>query len=214
MKTHPRRGLRFVIATLTLAGLLWMPGAAGAKANEPLPPTNPVTVNYSCFVTPGGSTFVAYSQTWAVTAPTTVGPPRKFEVVLDPPVITPNPALQTKVNDVAVAFRLPDNARLRDYELSGGSNLGPNEPTVEIVGDVLVLKAAGPFASGVPFDLPTLTLELKADPNAGVTEVLTGGTSYDRPTFMWTRTDLQGTDRPFMCQPPTPQAFSSTTVER
>jgi len=213
LKIQSRCGVRSVAAAVAVAGLLWTTSAASASPPAPVPSSNPVTVDYTCFVTfPGGSTFVPFSLTYGVTAPKLIGPPRKFDVVIDPPTITPNPAFQLAVKNVAVVYRLPENARLTHVGLSGGSNLGLTPPTVERSGDVLVLRAAGPFTAGVPFDLPTLVAGLKAHPHAGIVETTTGGTSHADPSFSWTRIDTAGTERPFMCQPPAAVAFSSTTV--
>ena len=186
-----------------------------ATSNYPVP--TPVTVNYGCYVTfPGGSTTMPYSLTFGVYSPAAVAPYQVFGVAFDPPAITPNPQFQSDVRDVTVQYKLPANARLLGYALFGGSGLGSTVPTVERIGNVLVLKAAGPFQAGVPFDLPTLGVGLRAK-NGDVIKTGTGGSSVDNPSFSWTRNsvtpgDPPNTLRPFQCEPPTPVTFSSTTV--
>jgi dehydratase len=210
-------------ATTTLLALAAVAPAAEASAspgtgdqNQNPPVTSSVTVGYGCFVTfPGGETTVPYSLTFATMAPAEVSPWKKFRVVLDPPVITPNPAIQTEVRDVAVQYRLPDDSWLVGYRLVGG-DLNGHSATVQRDGDVLEVKAHGPFPAAQPFELPELRLTLRAH-HGGVLQTTTGGTSTDDPSFSWTRTsastgDPAGTLRPFRCEPATPVVFTSTTV--
>ncbi|MFE9746850.1 hypothetical protein ACFYOT_18270 [Saccharothrix saharensis] len=193
------------------------PDAAGiARLTDASYASTQVTVDYGCLVTfPGGSATMPYSLTFKVTAPSSVSPKGVFGIAFDPPVITPNPTFQSDVRDVELKFRLPSNASLVGYVLYGGSNLS-GTTAVERKGDVLVLRATGPFTANVPFDLPTLAVGLVAGSN-GVARSATGGTSVDNPSFSWVRNsvtpgDPPNTLRPLLCEPPAPVTLSSTTI--
>lgn len=219
-----RRAIAGTVVTAAVLAPLVPPGASAAASSatarpatgQPAPST-PVPVPYSCFVTfPGGSTFVNFGLTFDTSAPATARRWRPFRVVVDTPPITPNPTLQSDVRDVEVVFALPDNAVLLAPFLTGGSGLGGTRPTVEVDGDVVRLKAAGPFPAGTVFDLPALNLLLLGD-QAGTVATATGGTGFDDPSFSWVRNSLSpgdppGTLRPFDCQPPAPVTFTQTAV--
>ena len=227
MTVQSKWAARLVTAgIITLAGLIPASTAAIASPSTLSPagvqqlawPTpTPVTVNYGCFVNfPGGSATMPYSLTFGVYAPTTVAAQQVFGVAFDPPVITPNPGFQSDVRNIEVQYKLPANAKLLGWALFGGSGLGSTVPTVVRNGNVIVLKAAGPFQAGVPFDLPTLGLGLQAK-TGGVITTGTGGSSVDNPSFRWTRNsvtpgDPPNTLRPFQCEPAAPVTFSTTTV--
>lgn len=202
-------------ATLTLIGLGTLPAAASTNtADQNAEATASVPVNYSCFVTfPGGETTVPFSLTFTTTAPQTVKPYKNFKVVLDSQSWTPDPQFNQEVRNVKVKYKLPDNAKLSEYKLKGGTNLGPTPPTVEIDqgAKTLSLTAPGPFPAQVPFDLPTVTLKLQSGAG-GIAQTATGGTSLTDPSWSWTRTDLAGDQRPFNCNPASPVVFTQTTI--
>jgi dehydratase len=207
-------GMAGLLASVTVA-VAPVAGPAAASGGRP-GASSQVPVAYSCFVTfPGGSTYVSYGLTFDVSAPATVRRGQPFRAVLDAPPITPNPTLQSDVRDVEVDYRLPANAVPVAWWLSGG-DLGSSRATVVREGDVLLLRAAGPFPAGQVFDLPALNVVLLAV-GAGAAQTATGGTSYDDPSFSWTRNSLSpgdppGTLRPFQCQPPEPVVFTTTNV--
>lgn len=202
-------------ATLVLIGLGASPAVANAEPyDEAAGTTSSVPVNYSCFVTfPGGETTVPFSLTFAATAPQQVKPYKKFKVVLDSQPWTPDPQFNREVRNVKVKYKLPGNAELEQYKLSGGSNLGPTPPTVQIdqQARTLSLTAPGPLPAQVEFDLPTVTLKLKSGAG-GVAQTATGGTSLTDPSWSWTRIDPAGDPRPFDCNPASPVVFTQTTI--
>jgi dehydratase len=219
MKNHgmrrARRGLAGLLVGAAVMALTGSPVAAGTTRVA----TTPAPVAYDCFVTfPGGSTVVHFGLTFDVAAPATTKVGKPFKVVLDTPAITPNPSLQTDVRDVAVKFKLPANTAVLATWLTGGSGLGDSEPEVDVEGGVLTLRAAGPFPSATPFDLPAVNVLLVGVQN-GSAVTATGGTSFDDPSFSWTRNSLSpgdppGTLRPFECQPPAPVTFTTTDITR
>jgi dehydratase len=196
--------------TFALA-LVSTPATAGAGA-----PEGQVPVDYSCFVTfQGGSTVVPFSLTYGVQAPETARSGVPFRVVLDTPPWVPNPDLQSDVRDVEVVFRMPDNAEVVATWLSGG-DVWQHRPKVTQDGDVLRLKLAGPLPAGESFDLPAVNVLLNGT-ETGPAEVTTGGTSFDDPSYQWTRNSLSpgdppGTLRPFDCQPEEPALFTTTEI--
>ncbi|MEV4659271.1 hypothetical protein [Micromonospora sp. NPDC049301] len=207
-------------ATLAVVGLAAVPGTAGAdtgrSATGTATPrvTTATPVNYSCYVTfPGGSTTVPFGLTFTSTAPERVAAYRPFSVTLDPQQWTPDPTFNLEVRNVTVRYRLPANAWYVWHQLSGGLNLGSTPPQVKVdyAARTLTLTVAGPLPASVPFDLPTVTVYLLSGPS-GVAQTATGGTSLTDPSWSWVRTDLEGVQRPFDCNPATPVVFSSTTI--
>jgi len=213
------------VGVMSLAAIVSAATMAGASASAPVPAdfaqqgyvSSQVKVDYDCLVTfPGGSANMPYSLTFKVSAPNSVAPQGLFGIAFDPPVITPNPAFQSDVRDVELQFKLPASTTLLGYALYGGSGLGGSKTTVERRGNVLVLKATGPFQANTPFDLPSLLVGLKAG-HKGLAQSVTGGTGVDNPSFRWMRNsvtpgDPPGTLRPLLCEPPAPVKLSSTTV--
>lgn len=228
MTLHSTWATRLVaVGAIALAGIA-PTGVAAATATGPATPgvealagpgyqSTATTVDYDCLVTfPGGSATMPYSLTFTVTAPTSVAPYGVFGIAFDPPAITPNPAFQSDVRDIELQFRLPANATLLGHVLYGGSNLGGSTPSVERRGNVLVLKASGPFQANTPFELPTLAVGLLAG-SGGVLLSATGGTGVDNPSFRWTRNSVSPGDppntlRPLLCEPPAPVTFSTTAI--
>ncbi|MCG5468347.1 hypothetical protein LADH09A_002207 [Micromonospora sp. LAH09] len=214
-------GRLLATATLAVVGLA-VPATAGAATGRSATGTATTTplvttatpVNYSCYVTyPGGSTNVPFALTFTSTAPERVGAYRPFSVTLDPQQWTPDPTFNQDVRNVTVKYRLPANAWYLWHQLSGGLNLGSTPPQVKVdsVARTLTLTVAGPLLASVPFDLPTVTVYLLSGPS-GVAQTATGGTSLTDPSWSWVRTDLEGVQRPFDCNPAAPVVFSSTTV--
>ena len=94
--------------------------------------------------------------------------------------ITPNPSHNDYSYDLVLRLRLPDNAKLRQYRLTGGDT----PATATLDGDELVLRAPGPFPAAVAFQLPTVKLTLKATTRGSVTTE-PGGSGYDTYGFGW-----------------------------
>lgn len=170
----------------------------------------PVKTYFDCRV--GTTTGLAYSAYVDAVAPSTVKPGNVFSLTLDPAPITPNPAYNKEVKDVALQFKLPAGAQVLSYEVADGGAAGT--PKLEVAGTKAVLRAAGPYASNAPFDLPKVTFKLKAPAKKGILESAFGGTSHDDPGFTWkfTPTSWPGEGQ-LACWPDQPIALSKTTVE-
>lgn len=202
------------VATAALAGVL-LPGSAAKAAPSAVNSTSS-TVSYDCRTTVRqGFHPVAYSRDFSVQAPARVARKTEFDVVFDPAPITAFAQYNKTVVDVQVAYKLPKNAKLKSYALSGGANLGTAFTWVEVRDQEIVVRSSGPFRGGVQFDLPTLTVHLKAPRNPGDIVFGPGGSSYERPGFFWFRyqpiLDEWG---PFQCfpDPAHPVEFAKTHV--
>ncbi|GAA3924840.1 hypothetical protein GCM10022244_38040 [Streptomyces gulbargensis] len=129
-----------VAVPLALAGL--MATATGAHAT-------PVKTYFDCRV--GTVTGLAYNVYGDADAPATVRPGGTLDVTLDPAPITPNPAYNKEVKNVALQFKLPAGAQVVSATVADGGTAGTPELTVE--GTKAVLRAAGPYTANTPFDL-------------------------------------------------------------
>ncbi|MFF4216842.1 MULTISPECIES: hypothetical protein [Streptomyces] len=170
----------------------------------------PVKTYFDCRV--GGTTGLAYSAYVDAVAPATVKPGATFDVTLDPAPITPNPAYNKVVKDVTLQFKLPEGATVVSYEVADGGAAGT--PTLQVDGTKATLVAAGPYASNTPFDLPKVTITLKAPKTRTTLETRFGGTSHDDPGFKWTFTPVNWpSDAQLACWPDQPIALAKTVVK-
>nr|AAA99938.1 ORF1; putative [Streptomyces violaceoruber] len=172
-----------IAVPLALAGL--MATTSGAQAA-------PVKTYFDCRV--GTVTGLAYSTYVDGVAPAHVRPGATFDVTLDPAPITPNPAYNKEVKNVALQFKLPAGAKVLSYEVA--DRLAAGTPELQIDGTKAVLRAAGPYVANAPFDLPKITIKLKAPTTRGTLETPFGGTSHDDPGFTWTFISPNWTARP------------------
>jgi dehydratase len=119
-------------------------------------------------------------------APASVAANGTFAVTLDP---APNtvPASGggrtiSEINTIALKLPVPANSSFVSASLAGGSGLGSTAPTVAKVGNDVVLSVKGPLKGGAKFELPTVTINLKATGASGSSiQTKIGGTSYDAP---------------------------------
>ncbi|MDH6623516.1 hypothetical protein M2271_001303 [Streptomyces sp. LBL] len=167
--SHARRAVVAAVA-VTATALITTGGSAAADTTA----ANP----YVCQInaTPG----LPYSLGFTSSAPAQVKKNRNFTVKVTPDAITPNPVHNDYSYDLTLKLRLPSNARLVSYHLTGGDTA----VTSHVYGDDLVLEAAGPFPAKAPFQLPTVGLTLNAA-DAGVVTTSPGGTGYDDYGFGW-----------------------------
>ncbi|GGT68332.1 MULTISPECIES: hypothetical protein [Streptomyces] len=190
-----------IAVPLALAGL--MATTSGAQAA-------PVKTYFDCRV--GTVTGLAYSTYVDGVAPATVRPGATFDVTLDPAPITPNPAYNKEVKNVALQFKLPAGAKVLSYEVADGGAAGT--PELQIDGTKAVLRAAGPYVANAPFDLPKITIKLKAPTTRGTLETAFGGTSHDDPGFTWTFISPNWTgEAQLACWPDQPIALTKTLVK-
>ncbi|OCC11752.1 hypothetical protein [Streptomyces sp. PTY087I2] len=190
-----------IAVPLALAGLVAATSSASAA---------PVKTYFDCRV--GTTTGLAYSTYVDAVAPATVAPGATFELTLDPDPITPNPAYNQSVKDVALQFKLPDGATVVSYDVADGGDAGT--PTLEVDGTKAVLHAAGPYVSDTPFDLPKVTFELQAPETPTTLETRFGGTSHDDPGFSWTFTPASWPgEAQLACWPDQPIALVKTVVQ-
>jgi dehydratase len=202
---------RFVATALIATGLL----ASGTAAADTAKTTT--TVPYLCRTLMDG-TWVpinGHQRSYDSVAPTSAKIGQSFSVTVDPAPSTTNPAYIKTIKDVEVAFALPDNAVLVTYQLSGGSGLGDAPPRVKVTGKQLIVTAPGPIAGGTTYDMPAVTLVLRA-PKTGTVTTAPGGTSFVKPGFSFSR-QVVGEDTwgPLQCYPDPahPVVFTTTTVK-
>ncbi|TWD81978.1 dehydratase [Kribbella amoyensis] len=165
--------LRKLLATVAVVSLAT---ALPAAAAEP--------VSYACRAdTKFGQHHVSLRQGADAKAPASVKPGATFDVVVDlKPGSLPGEVKGFKlkeVRDLALRVPVPANASFEGAFLTGGSGLN-SQPTVEAGQGVVTLRVAGPIAGGAAYQLPRLTVRLKAG-QAGAIETRLHGTGFDNP---------------------------------
>ncbi|WP_073948914.1 hypothetical protein [Streptomyces kebangsaanensis] len=138
-------------------------------------------VGYLCQAYREGA-WLSYSSTriWDVKAPARVPSGAQFDISYSLSPFTLNPDYQQEVREVMIAVTLPEGSEPVDVELSGGSNLGGSEQTVEVEDGTLYLTASGPFFGGQTFQLPEITATVKAT-GSGVLTTEAAGTGFEDP---------------------------------
>ncbi|GHB08590.1 hypothetical protein M3765_24180 [Streptomyces thermoviolaceus] len=202
------RLVRRALATVTAvaAAALAAGGPQAAAADTAL--SNP----YACQV--NTTQGLPYALGFTASAPDKVKRGATFTAEITPAPITPNPSHNDYSYDLVLRLRLPDNAELRQYQLTGGDT--PATATVD--GDELVLRAPGPFPAAVAFQLPTVRLTLKATTRGSVTTE-PGGSGYDAYGFGWdfipsaNEAPHVPTPSTLRCYPNPAQTLTSTTVK-
>ncbi|MEV5963383.1 hypothetical protein AB0L70_16550 [Kribbella sp. NPDC051952] len=117
-------------------------------------------------------------------APATVRPNSRFTIAVDlQPGSLPGDVKGFKlqeVRDLALRVPVPANSSYVSAKLTGGSGLN-STPTVQLDGSVVVIKVPGPIPGGASYQLPTLTVRLKAGRRGAAIETRVKGSSYDDP---------------------------------
>ncbi|UGY93010.1 hypothetical protein [Streptomyces gobiensis] len=176
-----------------------------------------VTVDYNCRSRYEGEWFpVTYTKDFTTSAPATVRKGQMYNVTFDPSPIKALPEFNKMLTDLTVAYKVPKEARVLGYRLTGGSNLGDARVRVQRTGNEFTITSDGKFRGGTEFDLPNLVVKLQASAPRG-TRLTTGagGSSFERPQFGWLRQHPENSQwDPFQCyeKPEAPQTFSTTTV--
>ena len=202
--------LRPLSATaVAVAALAFAPQAVAASFD----------VNFDCSgSSPIGEQKFNLGQGADVTAPPTVAPGAAFDVVIDPaPNTIPgevNGNTVKRVEQMDLRFPIPANSGYVSADLTGGSGLGPNPPTITVEGTIATLHLDGPLAGGQPFELPTITAHLTAG-QSGTIETKLHGTSYEDPGLTFTAvvgTIIGDQNVPSRCFPNPNPVLTTTTI--
>jgi dehydratase len=164
------------VAALALVPVLAF-GTTASAANQ--------TITFKVRATAVGQTAdLTLDQSVNSNAPATVAPGGALAVTIDPgpntvPASGGGRTIQ-EINTMALKLPIPANSTFVSASLSGGAGLGTTPPTIGKVGNDVVLNVKGPLKGGASFELPTVTINLKAG-TSGTIETKLGGTSYDAP---------------------------------
>jgi dehydratase len=144
----------------------------------------PVAVSYTCQAdTKFGHQHFSLRQGVGASAPAVVKPGALFEIVVQADAGSlPGEVKGFKVKevrDLSLRVPIPTNSRYVSATLSGGSGLG-SSPSVEATNGVVTIKVAGPIPGGAGYQLPSLTVRLRAG-RSGAIETRLQGTSFDNP---------------------------------
>ena len=207
------------VVALTTAGLLAGSAStalADTDRGRPQPLTTTTTVPYECRTVVEGAwvPILGHTRAYTATAPAEVRRGVPFAVVVDPAAASTNAAYIQQIKDIRVAVRLPADAVLLGWRLSGGSGVGTGL-TVSVSGDQLTVTAPGPLAGGTVYDMPAITLHLVSLRAPATVTTAPGGTGFAQPGFAFTR-QVVGEDTwgPLECfpDPAQPRTFSTTAV--
>ncbi|MGW0792633.1 hypothetical protein ACWD04_31565 [Streptomyces sp. NPDC002911] len=204
-------------ASLGLAATAVLAGAGSAGASSvAVTGTTTSTLPYICQTRLSGEWIpVDYTRDFTTTAPTKVSPNENFQVAFDPAPINAVAAYNKLLNTVSFTYKLPAQAQIVSYQLTGGSNLGNAEQWVERNGNELRVRSNGEWPGGYEFDFPTLKVRLKAPASATTLTTGAGGSSFQDTAFGWNRLQTVTNEwDPFQCyaDPADPVAFSTTQV--
>ncbi|WP_433016883.1 hypothetical protein [Kribbella sp. CA-294648] len=151
-------------------------------------------------------------------APATVRPGARFTVAFDlKPGSLPGEVKGFKlkeVRDLTLRVPVPANTSFVSAQLRGGSGLG-STPTLERSGGIVTIRVGGPIPGGSAYQLPTLSVRLKAGGRGRVVETKLLGTSFDNPgltlqaTIKWKFVTVKS---PVACYPVPNPALTRTQI--
>jgi dehydratase len=151
-------------------------------------------------------------------APDTVKAGARFSVTVDlKPGSLPGEVKGFKLKEVrelSLRVPIPTNTSFVSANLSGGSGLG-STPTVEHRDGIVTVRVNGPIPGGANYQLPTLSVRLKAGARGKVIETRLLGSSFDNPglnlraTIKWKFITIKS---PVACYPDPNPALTSTTI--
>lgn len=172
MATHCSWLRKSALAGAVLGLVAW-PAVAG-----------PVAVSYTCQAdTKFGHQHFSLRQGVGASAPAVVKPGATFDIVVNADSGSlPGEVKGFKVKevrDLSLRVPVPANSSYVGAVLSGGSGLG-STPSVEAANGTITLRVAGPIPGGAGYQLPSLTVRLKAG-RSGAIETRLQGTSFDNP---------------------------------
>lgn len=177
------------------------------------------TASYACRAdTKFGRQTFSLRQGVDAKAPETVKPGARFSIVVDlKPGSLPGEVKGFKlkeVRDLSLRIPIPTYSSFVSATLSGGSGLG-STPTVEQRDGVVTIRVNGPIPGGAGYQLPSLSVRLKAGARGKVIQTRLQGTSFDNPglnlqaTIKWKFVTIKS---PVACYPDPNQALTSTTI--
>jgi dehydratase len=150
------------------------------------------TASYACRAdTKFGKQTFSLKQGVDAKAPATVKAGAGFTMAFDlKPGSLPSEVKGFKLKDVrdlTLRVPVPNNTWFISGRLIGGSGLG-STPTIEHSGRVVTVRLAGPVPGGSAYQLPTLSVRLKAGGSGRVVKTGLQGTSFDNPGLTLTAT--------------------------
>ncbi|MEV8373726.1 hypothetical protein AB0P21_13355 [Kribbella sp. NPDC056861] len=177
------------------------------------------TASYACRAdTKFGKQTFQLRQGVDAKAPATVRSGQRFTVAVDlKPGSLPAEVKGFKlkeVRDLQLRIPVPPNTSFVSATLTGGSGLG-STPTLERNGSVVTIRVGGPLPGGAAYQLPTLSVRLKAGARDRVVETKLQGTSFDNPgltlqaTIKWKFITIKS---PVTCYPNANPALTRTQI--
>jgi dehydratase len=190
------------------------PALAGAGARAAVP-----TASYACRAdTKFGKQTFSLRQGVDAKAPVSVRAGAGFTMAVDlKPGELPSEVKGFKlkeVRDLTLRIPVPNNTWFISGRLIGGSGLG-STPTLERSGRVVTVRVGGPVPGGSAYQLPTLSVRLKAGARGRVVETRLQGTSFDNPgltltaTIKWKFITIKS---PVACYPDPNPALTKTRI--
>ncbi|NUR95523.1 MAG: hypothetical protein HOV67_09710 [Kribbellaceae bacterium] len=185
-----------------------------------LAPTDQPTATYACRAdTKFGRHTVSLHQGVDAQAPATVRANTRFTIAVHSqqgtlPTEIKGFKLQ-EVRDITLRVPVPVNAAYLSSQLTGGSGLN-STPSVQLEGNTAVLEVAGPIPGGATFQLPTLSVRLRAGAAGRTIETKLKGTSYDDPGLTLSakiKWKFISTTAPVACYPDPNPALTRTKVQ-
>jgi len=186
--------------------------AAGTSAAEP-------TASYACQAgTKFGRQTFSLRQGVVATAPATVRSKERFTIAVDlKPGSLPGEVKGFKLKEVrelSLRIPIPANTSFVSARLTGGSGLG-STPTLDRTGGVLIIRVGGPIPGGAEYQLPSLSVRLKAGARGRVVETRLQGSSFDNPglnlraTIKWKFVSIKS---PVACYPSPNPPLTTTRI--
>ena len=202
----------------SILGIALLVPALPAVAVPAAAPAGP-TASYACRAdTKFGRQTFSLRQGVDAKAPETVKPNARFSIVVDlKPGSLPGEVKGFKlkeVRDLSLRIPIPTNTSYVSATLSGGSGLGSN-PTVEHRDGVVTIRVNGPIPGGSGYQLPSLSVRLKAGARGKVIETRLQGSSFDNPglnlqaTIKWKFVTIKS---PVACYPDPNSALTRTAI--
>ncbi|MFF1818471.1 hypothetical protein ACFVWG_14315 [Kribbella sp. NPDC058245] len=184
-----------------------------------LPAAAQPVASYACRAdTKFGKHLLSLRQGVDAKAPGTVKPNHRFSITVDlKPGQLPGEVkgfTLKEVRDLSLRVPIPANTSYVSAALTGGSGLN-STPSVRLDGRVAVITVAGPIPGGAAYQLPTLTVRLKAGRRGAVIETRLKGTSYDDPGLTLTakiKWKFITINSPVSCYPDPNPALTRTTI--
>ncbi|GAA1698574.1 cyclase [Kribbella yunnanensis] len=175
--------------------------------------------SYSCRAnTKFGKHLLSLRQGVDAKAPATIKPNHRFSITVDlKPGQLPGEVKGFKlkeVRDLALRVPIPPNSSYVSATLTGGSGLN-STPSVRLDGRTAVISVAGPIPGGAAYQLPTLTVRLKAGRRGAIVETRLQGTSYDNPGLTLTakiKWKFVTINSPVTCYPNPNPPLTRTTI--